>query len=142
MELRFSVLLITLIIIEATNCDLDYQQQTIQLQRDLYRTPERRTYCGTHLAQALSTICKGNYNTLIKKNNYYRRARDTSGSMSDMPSEDPGYPYQKKSEATNLMGGTKRRKRYSRGVYNECCEKSCTREELSTYCAASTRRRR
>nr|XP_023013278.1 LIRP-like isoform X1 [Leptinotarsa decemlineata] len=136
MELRFSVLLVILVI-KTTNSQLG------ELQREITRQ-EPRTYCGGYLAQALSTICKGNYNTLHKKNNYSRRVSwDTTGYMSDMPSGDSTYPFQSKSEATNFMGGThRRRKRYPHGVFNECCEKSCSKEELSTYCAAPSKRRR
>lgn len=61
----------------------------------------------------------------------------------DMPDSDTiSYPFQQRSEANSIVGSYTRRKRYGHGVYNECCEKSCSREELSSYCAPSYMRRR
>lgn len=36
-------------------------------QSDLVDNFRTKKYCGSHLAQALSAICKGNYNSLFKK---------------------------------------------------------------------------
>lgn len=30
--------------------------------------PSSKKYCGSNLSQALSTICQGSYNTIVKKN--------------------------------------------------------------------------
>lgn len=54
----------------------------------------------------------------------------------DLTSDEQEFPFRKKFEATAMIGRYTRKKRYAHGVYNECCQKSCTREELSSYCAA------
>lgn len=60
----------------------------------------------------------------------------------EMPySDTASFPFQKRSDANSLVGNYRRRKRYGHGVYNECCEKSCSREELSSYCASGYRKR-
>lgn len=65
-----------------------------------------------------------------------KRAHWNSQYSADLASEEVAYPYRKKSEATSMIGSYTRRKRYNHGVYNECCQKSCTEEELSSYCGA------
>lgn len=53
------------------------------------------------------------------------------------------YPFKDKAEATAMISNFRRRRK--RGVYNECCEKPCSRDELFSYCAApqsSSKRRR
>lgn len=64
-----------------------------------------------------------------------KRAHWSTQNTADISSSDElPYPYRKKTEATAMIGSYTRRKRH--GVYNECCQKSCTEEELSWYCAA------
>uniref|UniRef100_A0A6P7H066 LIRP n=1 Tax=Diabrotica virgifera virgifera TaxID=50390 RepID=A0A6P7H066_DIAVI len=113
--------------------------QIAHLQRD---NIQGQKYCGSQIGKALSTICKGNYNTLKRMDRFPRPAQ-WDGMYGDMPMPDEnpelGFPYQSKEEASTLMGGKRRKKRW--GVYNECCEKSCTVEELSSYCAADGKRR-
>lgn len=124
---------------------------------------DKKVYCGQHLSGTLSSVCKGNYNTLNKKSAgkhtlnknfrrntikiwastkihyclvvavFNRRSYWESQYISDEPLSDESYPFISKSTATNLM--TQFRRRRKRGVYNECCEKACTYEELMSYCA-------
>ncbi|XP_056648408.1 bombyxin F-1 [Diorhabda sublineata] len=101
---------------------------------------ESQKYCGGQIGKALSTICKGNYNT-IKRITKIPRPVYIDDMYSDMPAargESLEFPFQTKAEATSLLG---KRRRKRTGVYTECCEKSCTREELSSYCAQGKRRR-
>lgn len=66
-----------------------------------------------------------------------KRAPWSTQYTADISSSDElPYPYRKKTEATAMLGSYTRRKRYTHGVYNECCQKSCTEEELSSYCGA------
>ncbi|CAH0560670.1 unnamed protein product [Brassicogethes aeneus] len=130
MEFRYGLLL-TVFIFGITNCQLD----------DIEEMFSRRKYCGENLSRILSTICQGKYNTLIKKD-YYKKTFDA-----DYQSDDPGpapatQPYRPSyaltRESANSMlsrAGTRRK----RGVYNECCEKSCSRDELTSYCDPSVR---
>ncbi|CAH1098622.1 unnamed protein product [Psylliodes chrysocephalus] len=133
MEFRFRLLLITFLI-GPIHCQYGDMQGN--------RQPGPKKYCGSQIGQALSAVCQGNYNTL-KRVDRYPRPTQWDAMYGDAPAPDMsdfGFPYQTRSEATSLMGGKRRKKRW--GVYNECCEKSCTREELSSYCAAPSKRRR
>lgn len=68
----------------------------------------------------------------IHKKNYWQ-----SQFYSDMPVQQyrPEYPFQDRQEATSMLGNYGRKRR-RRGVYNECCEKSCSKDQLLMYCAA------
>lgn len=133
---------------------------------------DKKVYCGQHLSGTLSSVCKGNYNTLNKKSAgkhsrrhvlskvvfepgkvifpfnftkvhikkfcsivavFNRRSYWESQYISDEPLSDESYPFISKNTATSLI--TQFRRRRKRGVYNECCEKACTYEELMSYCA-------
>nr|BBI47309.1 insulin-like peptide 2 [Gnatocerus cornutus] len=95
----------------------------------------KKVYCGRHLSQTLSAVCKGKYNTLNKK---YETKPESFGSGSQGQFiTDLGFPYQTKASASTLMTNFRRRRR--RGVFNECCEKPCSQEELKTYCGSRRR---
>nr|CAH7713178.1 unnamed protein product [Callosobruchus chinensis] len=131
MDFRYSILIIGISIC-VVYCQLDEVQQVLKT--------SNRKYCGSHLAQALSAICRGNYNTLYKMNPYTKRHAHFESSEN---TEDVQFPFQKRPDASLLSNYARRRKRGAgKGVYNECCEKSCSREELSSYCAAPPFRRR
>ncbi|CAG9864384.1 unnamed protein product [Phyllotreta striolata] len=136
MEFTFRLLLIAFLI-GALHCRLAHMQANRQPQGPM-------KYCGSQIGQALSVVCKGNYNTLKRIDRYSRPNWDTM--YGDAPMAEPAapsaeeFPYRSRAEAASVMGGKRRKKRW--GVYNECCEKSCTREELSSYCAPPSRRRR
>ena len=42
------------------------------------------------------------------------------------------FPFRSRSNAATLVPGSFRR--YTRGVYDECCRKSCTIQEIASYC--------
>ncbi|KAJ8919307.1 hypothetical protein NQ315_003891 [Exocentrus adspersus] len=112
-------------------------------QSDIGETFRTKKYCGSHLSQALSAICKGNYNSLFKKQEVYQKKSYWDPQYpSGMPQDGQAFPFQSRSQATSVMSNYRRRRRQIHGVYNECCEKSCSREELSAYCAPPYKRRR
>lgn len=105
----------------------------------------KKIYCGQHLSQALSAVCHGNYNTLTKKQegkpNHSPEPFGQSTTHNFFFSvynrwdqKRPDYPYKSKQAASSLITGFRRRRK--RGVFNECCEKPCSHEELSTYCGS------
>ncbi|RZC34625.1 Insulin domain containing protein [Asbolus verrucosus] len=91
----------------------------------------KKIYCGKHLSQTLSAVCKGNYNTLTKKTDIYDTwdAQYTADGQRGLD-----FPYRSKVNARSLITHYGRRRR--RGVFNECCEKPCSHEELSSYCGS------
>lgn len=64
---------------------------------------------------------------------YNRRGYWEAQYTADEPLSDASHPYISKNTATSLI--TQFRRRRKRGVYNECCEKACSYEELFSYCA-------
>jgi len=50
------------------------------------------------------------------------------------PTEEPEiqFPFRPRSDAATLVSGSFRR--HTRGVYDECCRKSCTIQEIASYC--------
>ncbi|KAJ8984588.1 hypothetical protein NQ317_006050 [Molorchus minor] len=61
--------------------------QLEELQYDMFRT---KKYCGSHLAQALSAICKGNYNTYYKNQDMYQKKSYWDPQyVADMPTDTP-----------------------------------------------------
>lgn len=53
-----------------------------------------------------------------------------------LPIEEPQlqYPFHSRSNAATLVPGSLRR--HTRGVYDECCRKSCTIQEMVSYCGS------
>lgn len=51
-----------------------------------------------------------------------------------LPVEEPQlqFPFRSRSNAASLVPGSFRR--HTRGVYDECCRKSCTIQEMVSYC--------
>ncbi|XP_050315153.1 probable insulin-like peptide 3 [Anthonomus grandis grandis] len=103
-------------------CDCAHLDDISRLRQENGAT--NKYYCGKYLTEALATLCEGNYQTLrpvrIHKKSYWK-----SQLYTDLQSD---APYQ------NL--GRRRRRRVTRGVYNECCEKPCSIDQLMMYCAA------
>lgn len=116
MEFRYGILLFYALLITITYC---------QATRPLEEEPSERSkiYCGKHLSSALSIVCDGRYNTynLLRPQNNSRHRRSLRDIL--FPSIAAG------NEEHEL-------KREKRGVWNECCEKPCTRKVLMSYCAA------
>ncbi|XP_019869068.1 bombyxin F-1 isoform X2 [Aethina tumida] len=125
MEFRYGLLL-TVLLFGITRCQLE----------DLEEMFSKKQYCGEHLSKVLSAICQGNYNTLHKK---YKRSADVSvqvdvaSAAEAMERYNLNLPYTISKESARSMLSRGRRKK--RGVYNECCEKACSHEELRNYCA-------
>ncbi|CAH1370290.1 hypothetical protein MTP99_011849 [Tenebrio molitor] len=97
----------------------------------------KKIYCGTRLSETLSAVCKGNYNTLNKKSDIYSLSKSNvwGGRHSSDSYRPLDYPYRSKASASSLITTFRQRRR--RGVFNECCEKPCSHEELSSYCGNS-----
>ncbi|XP_049765220.1 LIRP isoform X1 [Schistocerca cancellata] len=120
-----------------------------QAQSDLFLLSPKRSgapqpvarYCGEKLSNALKIVCRGNYNPMFKK---------ASQDVSDAESEDnywsgqsadeeveapalPPYPVLARPSAGGLLTAAVFRRR-TRGVFDECCRKSCSISELQTYC--------
>ncbi|XP_014214291.1 probable insulin-like peptide 3 [Copidosoma floridanum] len=91
-------------------------------------------YCGHKIPDTLSVVCKGAYNSMFKKDG------NQAGS-DDYQYYDDGMPFRRRNDATNLLARLayrrSRRQDQSNGIYNECCLKPCTIDELLSYCADS-----
>ncbi|KAF2903851.1 hypothetical protein ILUMI_02324 [Ignelater luminosus] len=102
----------------------------------ILKTRSATIYCGRNLSDVLSIVCKGRYNTPSQKN-HDQRKRDTSDvEASNLRiSNTFQFPFISKESTENFLAKFRRRRRYPRGVYNECCQKPCSYEVLKSYCA-------
>ncbi|XP_015588287.1 LIRP [Cephus cinctus] len=104
-------------------------------QSDVYQYGQKRTsittkYCGKHLSNALQLLCNGVYNSMFKKSGQEME-------MDDYPyNYDEAYPLRSRASTNAMMGrfAGVRFRRQSRGVHDECCVKSCSVSELTSYC--------
>ncbi|XP_026467393.1 LIRP-like [Ctenocephalides felis] len=97
-----------------------------------------KKFCGRILADTLSIVCEGNYNGHMNKKS--GRPEDDRFNSDDYLSfeqqlDEPTFPFRSRSNAMRLKF-----RRTVRGITNECCEKSCTYNELRSYCAPPTDR--
>ncbi|XP_016977296.1 probable insulin-like peptide 1 [Drosophila rhopaloa] len=116
--------------------------------------PGSHKLCGSALSDAMDVVCAHGYNSLPQK-----RGVPSSSSSGDEENEwqslagaltgtgvgvgagaAVGYGYSFSPLLTNLYGAevlikTRRHRRHlPGGVYDECCVKSCSYEELAAYC--------
>ncbi|KAL2711732.1 LIRP-like isoform X2 [Vespula squamosa] len=129
------VLVVTCFLIEFGNTQYSFQ--------DKRQSQTLHKYCGKNLSNALGLLCDGVYNSMFKKNGQeetnemYVIALFLEMEMDDYPfAYDESYPFRSAVTANAMMGrfaGTRFR-RESRGVYDECCVKPCSIQELTSYC--------
>ncbi|KAJ8948990.1 hypothetical protein NQ318_023014 [Aromia moschata] len=87
---------------------------------------KRSRVCGSELRKMLHLVCRGNYASPQKKSYDYDY---DSEYRSRKPERD--YPFVPKEWATSFIPQRLRRD----GVVNECCYKSCSIEEMQTFCS-------
>nr|SOX29888.1 Insulin-like Peptide 2 (ILP2) [Blattella germanica] len=109
-----------------------------QAQSDLFQFADKRNtnkYCGRNLANMLQLVCNGNYYPMFKKSSQDMDDMNDSGfwiQPSTMEEQQLQYPFRSRSSASALVSGSFRRR--TRGVYDECCRKSCSIQEMASYC--------
>ncbi|XP_066999137.1 LIRP isoform X2 [Anabrus simplex] len=108
-----------------------------QAQSDLFQINKRNSgkYCGRNLSNALQALCNGVYNTMFKKSDKDSEMDDGYWIPAPPVPEEPLFPFSSRVNSAQLVSGSFRRQ--TRGVYDECCRKSCTLKELSSYCGAN-----
>lgn len=114
--------LILLITIEVSDTQLDIFQY--EQKRETVNEP--RKYCGKSLTNNLQLICRRNgYYSQFKRSN---KETDFNNYMLS----NRLIPYKTIENAKKML----RFRRDSQGIYEECCLKPCTTEELQSYCAS------
>ncbi|XP_037723064.1 probable insulin-like peptide 1 [Drosophila subpulchrella] len=100
--------------------------------------PGNHKLCGPALSDAMDVVCAHGYNSLPQKRRVLVPANDEEDNVWQSLAA-AGYSFSPL--LTNLYGSevlikTRRHRRHmtTGGVYDECCVKSCTYEELSAYC--------
>ncbi|XP_026673332.1 LIRP-like isoform X2 [Ceratina calcarata] len=79
-------------------------------------------YCGNQLPQKLQDVCEGIYHTKLQKSNNATEADDSTTYNYD------SFPYTSAENANRIIKETRG------GISDECCRKSCTIQELQSYC--------
>nr|XP_033336465.1 LIRP [Megalopta genalis] len=82
---------------------------------------EVRQYCGRSLSSTVQMICGSTYHARFKKSN---QEMDSYLLSNDIR------PYKTVQNAKKML----RVRRNPRGIHEECCARSCTTEELKSYC--------
>ncbi|XP_016966427.1 probable insulin-like peptide 1 [Drosophila biarmipes] len=100
--------------------------------------PGNHKLCGPALSDAMDVVCAHGYNSLPQKRRFLPSASDEEDNVWQSLA---GAGFVFSPLLTNLYGSevlikTRRHRRHltTGGVYDECCVKSCTYEELSAYC--------
>ncbi|KAK3911192.1 LIRP protein [Frankliniella fusca] len=94
-------------------------------------------YCGSRLSDALKFMCNGQYNSYFKTKKpadsagQYRGRREAAGPEEEYWTPPPALPFRDRLRAAALL---ENHRRVTRGVFDECCSKSCTIDELMNYC--------
>lgn len=102
-------------------------------------------FCGDHLSNMVSIVCRGKYNSPHKKSSkkiltmhfaffiIVFLANDVMEQYEygeEVPEEQYEYPFLPKRNAFMLLPNEKNK----RGIVQECCVKACTLAELQSYC--------
>ncbi|XP_015188910.1 PREDICTED: LIRP-like [Polistes dominula] len=120
------VLIVASFLIKFGNTQYSYQ--------DKRQSMTLHKYCGQNLSNALGLLCDGVYNSMFKKSGQEMEIADYPFGFDD------SYPFRSAVTANAMMGrfAGRRFRRESRGVYDECCVKPCSIQELATYCGRVT----
>ncbi|XP_076390242.1 insulin-like peptide 2 [Megachile rotundata] len=123
---RLHALMYLMIVITILMQEMKYVRSDI-FQKKLKRqtVSEVRQYCGESLSNTLGMICDSVYNSRFKKSNQEME-------MNDYAFNYDIHPYKSIKNARKML----RFRRHSRGIYEECCVKSCSTEELRSYCGS------
>lgn len=123
MGTKIFILGITLLILVVLS-DANFDRQV--------RAP-RRKFCGSHLVDTLSILCENGYNSFAKRSASSSASSDDYfvDQLEERALQIPGFPFVPNNN--QMMPGNSFR-RFSRGVTDECCQKSCSFIELRSYC--------
>ncbi|XP_017491456.1 PREDICTED: probable insulin-like peptide 1 [Rhagoletis zephyria] len=92
----------------------------------------QRTVCGPAIDAVLDTICENGFNTKFKRSMGWNDFGDND--VEDgLPSHYASSPFLAKIHGGQVDTLAKTRRRRE-GVYDECCRKPCTYNELYSYC--------
>ncbi|XP_015434147.1 PREDICTED: LIRP-like [Dufourea novaeangliae] len=117
------ILVVAILTSKTERAQSDVFQSRQNRQADVRQEP--RQYCGRSLSSTLQMICGGVYNSRFKKSNQ-EMVMDGYAFINDL------HPYKSIENARKML----RFRRNSRGVYEECCLKMCSTEELRSYCGS------
>ncbi|XP_046143602.1 LIRP-like isoform X1 [Osmia bicornis bicornis] len=121
---RLHTLMCLTIVITILMPETEHARSDVFQERQKRQTvTEPRQYCGQSLPENLHMICAGNYNSRFKKSNQEMETDDYAFNY-DV------HPYKSIKNARKML----RFRRYTKGIHEECCVKSCSTEELRTYC--------
>ncbi|XP_077292780.1 LIRP-like [Arctopsyche grandis] len=121
----------------------------VNTQSDIFhmgKQDQRRKFCGSFLANTLSLVCRGRYNEWLNNSKKDVAFGEMSGDdyAYEQSQEEPSWPFLSQQNAASFLGtgsgGSSGGRiayghyRYRRGIYDECCKKTCSLKELQNYC--------
>lgn len=98
-----------------------------------------KRFCGKMITDSLALICDGEYETIVpmekRSDESFDEYNDQPAAL-NLPAKYQSYPYLAKiAPDTAAVRSRVRRDWISRrGVYDECCRKPCSVQELRSYC--------
>nr|UES72907.1 insulin-like protein 3 [Carausius morosus] len=105
-----------------------------QAQSSAYQYGKRSQACGKDLANMLQLVCGSRYNNLFKKSPPEEPKAEEPYWLEPLPmGDEPPFPFRVPPQARSIIPGSFRR--LKRGLVDECCSKSCTIDEMRSYCA-------
>ncbi|XP_019894324.1 probable insulin-like peptide 5 [Musca domestica] len=98
--------------------------------------------CGPGLAELLDAVCEDGFNGMqLSKKSISKPLTQQFGILNMLDGLDDETPHASNSLLRDILYGEHmndlakiRRQRHRTGVYDECCRKRCTTEELKSYC--------
>ncbi|XP_075161556.1 insulin-like peptide 3 [Haematobia irritans] len=99
-------------------------------------------FCGPHLTQVLELVCVNGFNQmLVNKRSTNKLAMGDTLDQNKFNEIDDETPFTSDSLLNDLLFGghantvaKTRRLRHFTGVYDECCRKPCSYDEMKGYC--------
>lgn len=114
---------------------------SVDYREEAFGRGSTKRFCGRHLTESLALICNGEYETIIHPSKRSDETFDEDAYndqpqlFDDLPSHFQTYAYLSKLVPDEALRSRVRREWIARiGVYDECCRKACTYNELRKYC--------
>ncbi|KAB0796945.1 hypothetical protein PPYR_11006 [Photinus pyralis] len=100
-------------------------------------------FCGSYLADTMSMVCEGMYNSKGKRNMLGNLGLNKVNSREDYDENEnvfyvdelvPSFPFRSREHARSLIPFDYQKRSRKPGIVDECCHKACSFFEMASYC--------